>query len=143
MRGYRVDKDGILVSTMPWKWWVFTVVLVILMGRVAFCSDHYKLTTVLIEAPAAANLSIDGRPLKWCKDEYNTGGVCNPNIHDGVRVYQWLLRTEMTASVQVTLDANQERFEIIGEDPDLLIGYQVLEESGGLVIAEIEPSALK
>ena len=143
MRGYRVDKDGVLVSTIPLRWQIFGVAVVVFMGRIAFCSDRYTLTTVLIEAPASADLAIDGRPLRRCKDELDGAVGCRLDDHDGVRVYQWRLRASMVVTLQADLDGRTERLEITGEDPDFLRGYSVRDGREGLTIAEVDPSALR
>lgn len=143
MRQFRVDRDGVVRPTVPLRWQVFLVVVVILMGRIAFCSDRYTLTTVLIEAPASADLAIDGRPLRRCRDEVDAAVGCSPGDHDGVRLYQWRLRQSMTVTLQATLDGSTEQAEITGEDADFLRGYVVREGREGLSIAEVEPSALQ
>jgi hypothetical protein len=141
--GYKIDKDGVLVSTVPLRWKIFTVAVVFFMGRVAFCSDRYTLTTVLIEAPAAADLAIDGRPLRRCKDELDGAVGCRLDDYDGVRVYQWRLRSSMTATLVADLDGRTGRMEITGEAPEFLRGYSVQDGREGLTIAEVDPSALQ
>ena len=76
-------------------WSLLCLLVIFVMGRIAFCSDRYKLTTVLIEAPGAAQLSIDGRLMEWCKHEHRRNAPCHMEPHDGVRVFQWALRLSL------------------------------------------------
>ena len=108
------------------------------MAYVTVFTDRYALTAVLIEAPAAARLTIDGRPMEWCKHERHGGVGCSKEPHGGVRLYQWQLRPSMQAPLQVTHQGKQETFQITAPDEPAPIGYRIVMESGELVFYEVD-----